>query len=449
MLRALVVLAGVGWAWAALMETRASVPLAEGVMSDQHIDHNLPNLPLGNPDTMEHDMPGNPLSPDDFREGKEMEHKDWDPTTNADPIELAGLFQGDIIIMTSAEYDDLAMPAGAPLARNAINTLDKRWPNGVIPYVISSSYNKQERATIAMAVSKYHSNTCIRFVPRTVERDYIHIIKGDGCSSSVGRHSGAQAVSLGPGCLYVGIVMHELMHAAGFWHEQSRWDRDNHITINTFNIQAGMEYNFEKYSWERIQSLGVSYDLGSIMHYGPYAFAKERTKPTIIPRQTGQEIGQRRAFSEKDVLKLQLLYNCANTSTTAVVTVSPILPPSPDNCEDNNKYCGTWAKIGECGKNPTWMHVNCKKSCKKCGAECSDNNEHCTFWAQKNECVTNPSYMSLFCKKSCGVCHTSADYNADVCADDNKHCQAWADSGHCRSNPNYMLLFCRKACKQC
>lgn len=82
------------------------------------------------------------------------------------------------------------------------------------------------------------------------------------CSSSVGRVGGAQAVSLGPGCLYVGIVMHELMHAAGFWHEQSRADRDNYITINMANIQNGMEFNFQKYSWSTIQSLGVDYDLG-------------------------------------------------------------------------------------------------------------------------------------------------------------------------------------------
>ncbi|KAB7498760.1 Zinc metalloproteinase nas-15 [Armadillidium nasatum] len=90
--------------------------------------------------------------------------------------------------------------------------------------------------------------------------------------------------------------MHELMHSTGFWHEHSRGDRDDYIEVIWTNIRTGMKNNFDKYDWSTIQSLGVEYDLGSIMHYGPYAFAKDRSKPTIIPKRKS-EIGQRRNYS--------------------------------------------------------------------------------------------------------------------------------------------------------
>nr|XP_045603957.1 zinc metalloproteinase nas-4-like [Procambarus clarkii] len=441
------------WSWSALSRAliRSSDPNVQILGEPQLDPSTLPQVPMGSPDSIHNDIPGEPLSPADFETSAHMVHAAVDTTSQADPIELAGLYQGDIILNSMDHVSDSAMGGGRsrlPHARNAIINLSRRWPNGVIPYVISSSYNNHERGTIAMAINQYHKNTCIRLVPRTVERDYIHILKGDGCSSSVGRVGGAQTVSLGPGCLYVGIVLHELMHAAGFWHEQSRADRDNHITVNKLNVQSGMWYNFEKYPWDRIQSLGIDYDLGSVMHYGPYAFAQDRSRPTIIPRKTGVEIGQRRGFSELDIQKLQTLYNCANTTLEAVVTTgAPVTTPPPDRCEDHNEHCATWAGLGECGKNPTWMGVNCRQACHQCGKECHDNSPYCSFWAEAGECTTNPTYMTIFCKLSCAICHAPEESGA--CEDRHKHCAAWYESGQCRTNPNYMLVYCRTSCRQC
>ncbi len=60
------------------------------------------------------------------------------------------------------------------------------------------------------------------------------------CSSYIGKIGGPQNVSLAvSGCVYTYIVIHELMHAAGFWHEQSRSDRDDYVDINWDNIQTG------------------------------------------------------------------------------------------------------------------------------------------------------------------------------------------------------------------
>lgn len=63
------------------------------------------------------------------------------------------------------------------------------------------------------------------------------------CYSYVGRRGGKQVVSLARrGCLYHGTVQHELLHALGFNHEQTRSDRDNHIRVLLQNVQSGNEF---------------------------------------------------------------------------------------------------------------------------------------------------------------------------------------------------------------
>ncbi|KZS14795.1 putative Metalloendopeptidase [Daphnia magna] len=127
------------------------------------------------------------------------------------------------------------------LTRVAILGSSYRWPNAIIPYVISDAYTTAQRGIIAYGMSAYHNNTCIRFVPRTCETNYIRIFKsGSGCWSYIGLiNQGAQDVSLDDGCVASqapGIVMHEFMHAAGFFHEHSRPDRDTYVSVNLNNV---------------------------------------------------------------------------------------------------------------------------------------------------------------------------------------------------------------------
>ena len=56
----------------------------------------------------------------------------------------------------------------------------------------------------------------------------------------VRRSAGPQLLSIGPGCDKKGIIMHELMHAAGFWHEQSRTDRNKYVEILWENVAKGI-----------------------------------------------------------------------------------------------------------------------------------------------------------------------------------------------------------------
>lgn len=53
------------------------------------------------------------------------------------------------------------------------------------------------------------------------------------------RGGGPQAISIGKNCDKFGIVVHELGHVIGFWHEHTRPDRDEHVSIVRDNIQPG------------------------------------------------------------------------------------------------------------------------------------------------------------------------------------------------------------------
>ena len=50
--------------------------------------------------------------------------------------------------------------------------------------------------------------------------------------------------------------MHELIHTLGFWHEHSRPDRDEHITVNWDNIEAEERGEYNKTELSRVNLIG-------------------------------------------------------------------------------------------------------------------------------------------------------------------------------------------------
>lgn len=55
----------------------------------------------------------------------------------------------------------------------------------------------------------------------------------------MGRQDGGQVISLGTTCETRYRALHEIMHALGFLHEQSRPDRDEYVKILYWNIEDG------------------------------------------------------------------------------------------------------------------------------------------------------------------------------------------------------------------
>jgi len=151
------------------------------------------------------------------------------------------------------------------------------WPDVTIPFVIASSLSEasapEAHVNLQRAIRHWKDVAGIRLVPRTTEADYVKFVAGSRCSSFIGRISGSQPVTLAAnGSCTFGATVHEIGHALGFYHEQSRLDRDTYVTINFENIQLGREYNFAKYSMGAGNDVGP-YDYGSIMHYGRTTFS--------------------------------------------------------------------------------------------------------------------------------------------------------------------------------
>ncbi len=209
--------------------------------------------------------------------------------------------------------------------QRAINT-DALWDHKTIYYDFDSTLDGKPspslQAIIRGAMAEYEQNTCLQFKLRSPTSTIKQFIRfestGKYCfSTSIGKKADSmQKINLAsPGCDKHGTVVHEIGHAIGFWHEQSRPDRNNYVTIkwdriihskNNFHLRHNVDYQDEKY------------DYGSIMHYSTTAFSSWGWDTIVVnnkPRyeeQGSPTIGQRLHLSPGDIRMVDKLYKCYN-----------------------------------------------------------------------------------------------------------------------------------------
>lgn len=244
---------------------------------------------------------------------------------NDDPMKSSDLFEGDIQL----DPEQIGILGNPNRGLNQVSGLFRgAWPNGVVPYILDSAagFTTKEIEKIADAMKLIQDQTrqngidCIKFVPRSNEGTYLKIGSQTGCWSYVGRTNlgGAQEVSLqrpatptSGHCIHVGTIAHELIHALGFFHEQSRADRDQYIKIVEENIIENTLSNFQKIT-TGYDYLDQPYDLKSIMHYEWNAFTKngEATVISLDPSVELVNAAYKTGLTDIDVNELRAYYKC-------------------------------------------------------------------------------------------------------------------------------------------
>ncbi|KIH47555.1 astacin, partial [Ancylostoma duodenale] len=169
-----------------------------------------------------------------------------------------------------------------------------RWPRAPIPYRFKEG-DENWRNLIRSALKHWEKETCVRWEENGRGKDHVIFFRGSGCYSSVGRTGGSQMISIGYGCedkqpLIFQTTDRKSSMGAVAEEEGSRTDANGsrqlvradgrpalsagHSTHKQYIIR-GTDGNFERRTTQEIEDMGLPYDLGSVMHYGPNVSAHD------------------------------------------------------------------------------------------------------------------------------------------------------------------------------
>ncbi|XP_061185102.1 protein SpAN-like [Saccostrea echinata] len=264
---------------------------------------------------------------------------------------------------------------------------ERLWEYGVIPYEIDSKITQPDLiATIKAGIEQMNTYTCLRILPRSEttnlnlpHNQYIVFQPDSICISFLGRYeylsTDAQPIGLSyPLCNQVQTILHELMHAAGMHHEQSRDDRDHYITVNYNNVVGGtsnknmnIHPTYDRYP----------YDAESVLQYGLYDQALNSNQKTMEFKDKLLEFlpAMTRNLSFYDVAEITKAYKCTDHC------------PSLPTCE-----------------NGGFVHKGCECLCPKGlkGERCQeiDTDSGCggiiSLGAGENREITSPNFPNNY-----------------------------------------------------
>ncbi|HMS16199.1 MAG TPA: M12 family metallopeptidase, partial [Planctomycetota bacterium] len=242
------------------------------------------------------------------------------------------------------------------------------WPGGAVFVQFDSSISASRRDDFRKAMAEIEAISAISFIESAGPLGHIRVIPNSNSNnvsySSVGWQGVIQDLAVGANHWddkY--ILVHELFHALGYLHEQSRIDRDNYVTINFNNISTtacngDCSGNFVK----NIGALPVGpYDFQSIMHYGPFAFAINNNIPTITAKpgytQFQNLMGNRSFMTALDAQGIAQRYGGPSQPTVSSISPTSVVAGSAGfwlTVNGTNFFEGSFTNDGVQGTKVVW-----------------------------------------------------------------------------------------------
>merc|ERR1719244_631323 len=300
-----------------------------------------------------------------------------------------------------------------------------RWPDGIVPFKFDDTVNDDDKAAIRAGINEVEKHTCIRFPDFTNEEHYLTTRRSGACNPNQGWGSASSYVgrtypSISPQPLFtsagscwdanngahVALWVHEIMHALGVMHTQTRLDRDDYITVHQDNIDPNRFNNYEMCSGGECNAHGLPYDCQSTMHYRDYFFkVDDAAGPTMTAKdpntcnlKTGGD-----AVIATDWELLNIMYDCSAGGDDDTSC-------SPDNkCDVGKGDCDTHKDCGDglvCGIN------NCHTDFQgRPGISALPSDADCCI---ASSCDAGPLAWDC-CKNKVGGCR---EYEGDCDSDD-------------------------------
>ena len=211
------------------------------------------------------------------------------------------VYHGDVLIGKSEDLDELLKNKVIKQAKPT------KWTGGVIPYVIDEGLANEEQ--VLDAIEYLNLQTNIRIIPRqNEEENYVRVTLGrQDCYAYAGMIGGMQEIFLTPRC---GIreILHEFMHTIGFFHEQTREDRDRYVKINWENIDDAHKPQFKKIPDDFLGVYGRPFDFESIMMYHSFTFAMTPDEPSLTTADDEIISPSTNLLSEEDIFRVNMAY---------------------------------------------------------------------------------------------------------------------------------------------